>query len=261
MNRFKAGTKIFFSRVVFLIIMITVWEIVYRLKLFPELLFPSFRAIFTSLIENISNRQILVMTKNTLIIIFKGVSLGTIIALILMGISLINKYFYYVIDNIVLIMNPIPSLAIFPLVILWFGLGTNAMIIILIHSVLWGFLINLMAGIRSMPQIYKEIGLNLELNKYRMFKDIYLPATMPFFISGLKAALARAWRSAIAVELVAGIMASNAGLGWLMNYQRNTLNIPGLISTIIIIVIVGIFLEEIVFKVLERLTIKKWGLG
>jgi len=111
-----------------------------------------------------------------------------------------------------------------------------------------------------MPNIYKEIGLNMELSKYRMFKDIYLPANMPFFIPGLKAALARAWRTAIAIELVAGIMANNAGLGWLMNYQRNTLDIPGLFSSIIVIIIVGLFLEEIVFKALEGVTIKKWGM-
>jgi NitT/TauT family transport system permease protein len=196
-----------------------------------------------------------------MILIFKGLALGTIIAFILLGISLVNKFLYSIVDNILIIMNPIPGLAVFPLVILWFGLGTNAMVVILIHSVLWGLLLNLMAGISSMPKIYTEIGLNMELNKYRMFKDIYLPASMPFLIPGFKAALARAWRSAIAVELLAGIMANNAGLGWLMNHQRSILDIPGLFSTIIMIIFVGIFFEEVVFKVLEKSTIKKWGMG
>jgi NitT/TauT family transport system permease protein len=253
--------KKIFYRVIFIISIILIWEITYILKIFPELLFPSIRTIIVSFIDGIVNGQHLIMTMNTIILIFKGLALGTIIALILMGISLINKFTYSIVDNMVLIMNPIPGIVIFPLVILWFGLGTNAMIVILIHSVLWGFLLNLMAGISSIPKIYTEIGLNLELSKYRMFKDIYLPASITFFIPGLKAALARAWRSAIAVELLAGVMANNAGLGWLMNHQRSTLDISGLFSTIIIIIIIGIFFEEVAFGVLERLTIKKWGMG
>jgi len=253
--------KILFYRFIFLISIILIWEIVYTLKIFPELLFPSIRTIFLSLFSGIANGRYLLMTMNTMLLIFKGLVLGTVIALVLLWVSLINKFFLNIVDNIVIIMNPVPGLAIFPLVILWFGLGTNAMTVILIHSVLWGLLLNLMAGINSIPKIYKEIGLNLELSRYRMFKDIYLPASMPFFIPGLKAALARAWRSAIAVELVVGIMANNAGLGWLMNYQRNILDIPGLFSTIFIIIAIGVFLEEVVFKVLERLTIKKWGIG
>jgi len=253
--------KIIFQRFLFIVCIIILWEVVYAFRIFPELLFPSIRTIILSFIKGIINRQYLIMTMNSMFLIFKGLILGTIIALVLTWFSLINKIFLNIVDNIVIIMNPIPGLAIFPLVILWFGLGTNAMTVILIHSVLWGLLLNLLAGINSIPKIYTEIGLNLELTKFRMFKDIYLPASIPFFIPGLKAALARAWRSAIAVELVAGIMVNNAGLGWLMNYQRSVLDIPGLFSTIFIIIIIGIFLEEVVFKVLERVTIKKWGIS
>ena len=253
--------KLILQRFTVLIFILILWEIIYILELLPVLLFPSIRSIFMALYNGISSGNFLLMTWNTMNTIFIGLAVGIIIALALAGLSRIHNFFRTVIDTIVIVMNPIPGLAIFPLVILIVGLGRNALLVVLIHSVLWGLLLNLMAGIESISTTYKEVGLNLELNRFRMFTDIYIPASMPFIIPGLKAALARAWRSAIAVELIAGITANNAGLGWLMLRQRETLDISGLYATIIIIIIIGIILNEVLFRTLEVLTINRWGMG
>jgi len=250
-----------FNRLLFLVIIGILWEIVYSLGIFHELLFPSLRAIFSSLITSLVEGNLLLKTFNTLTLIIKGLSCGIIIALILASLSLSSKFFRNIVDNLVVFLNPIPGMAIFPLCILWFGLGQVSMIVILLHSTLWGLIINIFAGIDNIPKIYKEIGLNLELNKWQMIKYIYIPACMPYIISGLKAAIARAWRTAISVEIIAGIMANNSGLGWLMTHQRSTLDMPGLFSTIIVIMIIGILLEELVFNTLEKSTIKKWGMA
>jgi len=248
------------SRFLFLVVIGIIWETIYSLGVFHELLFPSLKTIFSALITNLTDGGLLLKTINTLSLIFKGLFFGIAVALIMVSLSISNKYFREITDNLIVFLNPIPGMAIFPLCILWFGFGDISMIVILLHSILWGLLINVFAGIDAIPKIYKEIGLNLELSKIRMFKDIYIPACMPYIISGLKASVARAWRTAIAIELIAGVMANNAGLGWLMTYQRNTLDMPGLFSTVIIIMVVGILLEEIVFNALEKATIKKWGM-
>ena len=251
--------KAVFSRLLFLACLLTVWQIIYFLQIFPNLLFPSVTEIFYAFSFGIFNGKIVSSSVNSLNLIFQGLILGIFIAYILTGLAIISKIGRWMVDNTVFIMNPIPGLAIFPLCILFFGFGKGAMLFILIHSVLWGFLLNMLAGIDSMPKIYKEIGHNLELSKFRMVKDIYLPACMPYVIPGLKAAWARAWRSAIGIELVAGIMVGNAGLGWLMTYQRAVLDTPGLYASLIIIIIIGLVMEAS-FGVLERLTVKKWGM-
>jgi NitT/TauT family transport system permease protein len=248
------------NRILFLICVAVIWEIVYFLDIFPELLFPSVRDIFCDFVNGFLYDELFRKTLVSLRTIFTGMFLGFLIALVLLGISQINKIFYNVVDNLVLFLNPIPSIAIFPLCILWFGIGERAIIFIMLHAVIWALLVNMMSGIRSTPQIYKEIGLNYELSKYEMLKDILVPACMPFIISGIKVSLARAWRTAITVELLAGVIANNAGLGWHMTHQRSTLNMSGLLSTIIIIIIVGIILEDVLFRVLENCTVKKWGM-
>ena len=246
-------------RILFLVIIGILWEIVYALGIFHELLFPSLKTIFVALIRNFQNGDLLIKTLNTLNIIFKGLFIGVLLSLLLVSISLSHKFVREVIDNLIILLNPIPGMAVFPLFILWFGLGQTSMIVILLHSVVWGFMINIYAGIDSIPKIYQEIGLNLELSKRRMLKDIYVPACMSHIISGLRVAVARAWRTAIGIELIAGVMANNAGLGWLMTHQRNTLDMPGLFSSIIIIMVVGILIE-VVFKFMEKSTVEKWGM-
>ena len=246
-------------RILFLAVVGILWETVYALGIFHVLLFPSLKTIFVALITNLQNGDLLIKTLNTLNIIFRGLFIGVLLSLVLVGISLSHKYVREVIDNFIILFNPIPGMAVFPLFILWFGIGQTSMIAILLHSVIWGFMINIYAGIDSIPKIYQEISLNLELSKWRILKDIYIPACMSYIISGLRAAIARAWRTAIGIELIIGVMANNAGLGWLMNHQRNTLDMPGLLSAIIVIMVVGILIE-VVFKFVEKSTVEKWGM-
>jgi len=247
------------SRILFLVFIGFAWEFIYRCNIFTPLLFPSLQAILDSLLAGIMSGELIVRTLVTLGIIFQGLCLGIIVALFLTGLSQINKLFYEIVDNLVFIMNPIPGMAIYPLCVLLFGIGRDAMLFIIVHSVVWGLLINVLAGIKAIPHVHKEVALNFELNKIRTIKDIYIPASMTYVIPGIRAAFARAWRTTISVEIIAGVLANNSGLGWIMTYQRNTLDIAGLYSTIIMIIIVGIVIEEAIFKTAIRLTIEKWG--
>jgi NitT/TauT family transport system permease protein len=185
--------------------------------------------------------------------------MGFAISLILMGLTRINQLFKNIIMNLATYLNPIPGMAILPLSLIWFGLGRNSIIFVLIHSVVWGLLINLLTGLASIPQIQREIGRNMGLSKFRMLIDIDIPACMPYILAGTKVALARAWRTVIAIEIVAGVVLNNAGLGWLMTRQRSMIDIPGLFSTLIIIIVIGVFFEDVIFKMIENATVKKWG--
>ena len=248
------------SRIVFLICIVLIWEAVYRLAIFPELLFPSASTIFAELVNGFTQYGLLSKTLNSLRIIFDGMFLGIIIAVILMGLSQGSKLFHSIVDNLVVFLSPIPSIAIFPLCILWFGIGRSAIMFIMVHAVLWTALRNMLSGFKSIPDIYKEVGLNLELNRYQMLKDIYIPACMPLALSCLKVSFAKAWRTAITVELVAGVIANNTGLGGHITFQRSMLNIPGLYATIVLIIVVGIIFEDIIFRALENHTVMKWGM-
>jgi NitT/TauT family transport system permease protein len=260
-NKFlKRISNFIVKRALFLLGFVLLWEIIYIIEIFPPLVFPSARAILSSLITGITQQSLLLRAGRSLSIIFQGLFLGFAISLILMGLTRTSRFCKNIIVNLITYLNPIPGMAILPLSLVWFGLGRNSIIFVLLHSVVWGLLINLMAGLDSIPNTQREVGKNMGLSNFRMLIDIDIPACMPYIIAGIKQAFARAWRTVIAVEAVAGVVLANAGLGWLITRQRSMIDIPGLFSTLIIIIIVGVILEDIAFKAVENSTVKKWGM-
>ncbi|GHU36034.1 ABC transporter permease [Spirochaetia bacterium] len=249
------------NRAIFILALAAIWEIAFRLSVFPMLLFPSVEAILKSLVHGFSHGQFLSKTFNTLTFVFEGLLLGFAIAVLLFAVSMVKKWnglCKNIVDSMVLFFNPIPSMAILPLCILWFGIGKTAMLFIMVHSIIWGVLTNITMGRDSIPVIYKDVGRNLELSSFRVLKDIYLPACSPYIISGARVALARAWRTAISAEIVVGI-SNHYGLGRQMTLQRNKLDTPGLLASIIVIIAVAMILDMLFFFI-EDNTIKKWGI-
>ena len=105
--------------------------------------------------------------------------------------------------------NPLPAIALLPLALLWFGLGQNSLIFVLVHSVLWALALNTYAGFLGVSETLRMAGRNYGLRGLRFVLLILVPAALPSILAGLKIGWAFAWRTLIAAELVFG--ASSGG--------------------------------------------------
>ena len=249
------------NRLFFLVCTSLTWEAVYRLKVFPPLIFPSVLEISNSLIVGIAKKSLLIKALMSLCLLIEGIIVGLLVALFLAGLSRMNDVFKNVILNLITYLNPLPGLAVLPLSLVWFGIGRRSVLFVVLHSIVWGLLVNITTGLDSIPLVQREVGQNMELTKLRFLIDIEIPACMPYIIAGIKQAFARAWRTIIAIEAVAGVALGNTGLGWLITQQRSMLDIPGLFSTMIVIIVIGVLFEDIIFKYVEKNTILKWGIS
>ena len=144
--------------------------------------------------------------------------------------------------------------------ILWFGVGENTIIAIVVHSVIWPLSRNILDGFQATPQIYIEAGRNLERSKLQLIFEIYFPASLDRILSGLRVGWARAWRGLISAEMIFGATSSGAGIGWYIFLKRNTLDIPGVYGALLVIVFIGFLVEYLIFNMIEKKTIRKWGL-
>jgi len=102
--------------------------------------------------------------------------------------------------------------------------------------------------------------MGIGLSKVRMVTGIFFPAALPSILSGLKTGWSRAWRALIAAEMVFGAVGRASGLGWDIQIKRGFLDMPGMFASLIIIMIIGILIEDIFFKRIEKATIMKWGM-
>lgn len=242
------------------IVFIIIWQLFSTLNITNKYLLPPFSDVIKEMLNQIRGGMFLRQIVNSFIMIISGFSVSIFLAAIIVILCNRFKAFESMIRAICVILTPLPGVAVMPLIIMVFGIRENAMIVLMIHSVLWPLVINLLGGIKAIPPIYTEFGLNLELNSLEMVKSIYLFSLMPCIISGLRIGWGRAWRALISAEMVFGMIGELGGIGYFIYTNRAYGNMTRVMVGVLAVIIMGIFIESFIFGVLEKMTIVKWGM-
>ena len=152
------------------------------------------------------------------------------------------------------------AIGLLPLALIWFGLGNGSIVFILIHSVLWPVALNTHSGFRAVSQTLRMVGRNYGLKGFRYIGKILIPAAFPSILAGLKIGWAFAWRTLIAAELVFGVSSGSGGLGWFIFENKNQLDIPTVFAGLLTVILIGLVVENLIFRSIERNTVAKWGM-
>lgn len=156
--------------------------------------------------------------------------------------------------------NPVPAIALLPLALVWFGLGTPSLVFVIVHSVLWAVALNTLTGFRSVPEVQRMSGRNYGLHGVRYVVLILIPAAFPSILAGMKIGWAFAWRTLIAAELVFGVSSRAGGLGWYIFEARSELDTSRVFAGLLAVILIGLFVEAFVFRLIERRTVQRWGM-
>ena len=248
-------------KAIWVILALIIWESIARFSSVTSLAFPSLTLISKALIESIISGEIINQMAFSLGLIILGLIISILLALIMSSLSIVNPIVENLVQTSISIFHPLPGIALLPLIILWIGTGSKAVVFIIIHSVLWPMILNMVAGFKAIPQVYKKIGRNYEFSTVKIIFKIYIPASLPYIIAGLKIGWARAWRAAISAEMIFGATGGRGGIGWYIFNKRVFMDTPGLFAGLIVIIIIGILVEDLAFGKLEETTIKKWGIS
>lgn len=111
-----------------------------------------------------------------------------------------------------------------------------------------------------MPQTQRLVGRNYGLRGPAYVAHILIPASLPSIISGLKIRWAFAWRTLIAAELVFGVSSSQGGLGWFIFRDRNELLTDKVFAGLVTVILIGLVVETVIFRLLEQVTVRRWGM-
>jgi NitT/TauT family transport system permease protein len=157
-------------------------------------------------------------------------------------------------------LQSLPSVAWVPAAIIWFGLNDSAIYFVVLLGSVPSIANGLISGIDQVPPILPRVGQVMGAGKLASARHILLPAALPGFLAGLKQGWAFTWRSLMAAELIANSPKLGVGLGTYLEDGSSFNNMQGVIAAIFLILLVGVGIELIVFRPLERFVLRSRGL-
>ncbi|WP_427308062.1 ABC transporter permease [Cupriavidus sp. H39] len=236
-----------------------IWEAVARIQ-DNDLLLPSCLATLRAFGAAVASGELPGKAAISLSVLLRGYAAGIALAFVLTSLAVSTRVGRDVLDTLTAMFNPLPAIALLPLALLWFGLGTGSLVFVLVHSVLWPLALNMYAGFRAVPPTLRMAGRNYGLRGLRFVALVLVPAALPAILSGLKIGWAFAWRTLIAAELVFGASSGQGGLGWFIFQNRNELYTDRVFAGLAAVILIGLLVEGLVFTTLERLTVRRWGM-
>ena len=244
-----------------MVVVLVIWEIVYLLKLKPEVMLPAPSAVWTELVSLVESGKagetIWTSLSRGLFGFLMAIVIGAPIGLLIARFSWIRNSFGPLITG----LQSMPSVAWVPLAILWFQISPAMIYMVVLLGAVPSIANGLVAGIDQVPPLYSRVGHVLGLGWWGQARHVLLPAALPGFLAGLRQGWAFSWRSLMAAELIVTSSKLGFGLGQLMNQGRDLSDAPLLYAGLILIFVVGVGVELILFRPLERAILDARGLS
>jgi NitT/TauT family transport system permease protein len=251
--------QVWLRKLVILVVLALIWE-AYGRFLNNDLLFPTFSATVRAFADAILSGVLPARAWSSIKVLLMGYACGVVLAALLTALAIMSRIGTDFLETMTSMFNPLPAIALLPLALIWFGLGNGSLIFVLVHSVTWAIALNTHSGFLSVSNTLKMVGRNYGLTGPRYIWKILIPAAFPSILTGLKIGWAFAWRTLIAAELVFGVSSGSGGLGWFIFENKNTLDIPNVFAGLLTVIIIGLVIENVIFRTIENQTIGRWGM-
>jgi NitT/TauT family transport system permease protein len=246
-------------KLVILIALAAAWEI-YARWLNNPLLFPTFGATVDAFVDGFVHGTLLLKAWTSIKILLVGYAAGIALAALLTVVAITSRVGTDFLETLTAMFNPLPAIALLPLALIWFGLGAGSIVFVLIHSVLWAVALNTHSGFLAVSNTLRMVGRNYGLRGLSYVGRILIPAAFPSILTGFKIGWAFAWRTLIAAELVFGVSSGSGGLGWFIYENKNQLEIPSVFAGLLTVIVIGLLVENVIFRSVEARTVRRWGM-
>jgi|SRR3984885_6038329 len=249
--------KQFVRQAIFYTVLIAVWVILAKTKVWPPYVFPTPTGVYDSLRAGFADHSFWIAIAVSMKRMVIGYSLSVVLGMILgLGVAS-NKFLEETVGGLLVSLQSLPSICWLPLAVLWFGLTEKAILFVVVMGSLLSVTIAMETGRQQMPKIYGMAGRNLGAKGFKLFWYVLLPASLPFILSGLKQGWAFAWRSLISGEMIF----VSLGLGQLLMMGRDLNDMSQVIAVMLLIIAIGYIVDGLVFKTFERRLQRRWGLS
>lgn len=175
-----------------------------------------------------------------------GVGVGLLFGLVIGASPAVYNGIY----PIMIGFNSIPKVAIVPVLVIWFGIGTVPAIITAFATATFPIVVNVATGLATIEPEWQDVLRVLGARKWQILTKIGIPRAMPYFFASLKVAITLAFIGSVVAETVA----ANSGIGYLMMTASGRFDVPLVFAALVVVGIMGVVMYEAFVMVERRMT-------
>ena len=239
--------------VVLPIALLVAWQLTTAVGLFSTVQLPPPGKVIAAAFELAGRGQLLAYVGISAQRVLIGFAIGASLGLALGALTGLSRRWDVALGPTLGAVRAVPSLAWVPLLILWLKIGESSKVTLIAIGAFFPVYTTVAGALRHVDRHLVEAGRAFGLAGFRLFATIQLPAVLPAVISGLRLALAQSWLFLVAAELIA----SSAGLGFLLMDSQQNGRVDRILLAIILLAIVG-KLSDSILSVFERWAVRRW---
>ena len=217
------------------LLLLLIWEIVVRIHLLDARFFPAPSSVIEELFVLLQSGQLFIDIGWTLCRVVIGTLLGTIpgvILGILLGLSPIVRAF---VQPAISALYPVPKIALFPLVMLMFGIGEASKWIIVAVAVFFQVFYSTLAGVVNIDRIYLDVASNFKASRWQTFCTVAIPGALPFIFTGFQLGIGMA----LIVVVIAENFGTQVGVGFLIWRSWQVFEVRDMYVGLIVVALMG----------------------
>jgi ABC-type nitrate/sulfonate/bicarbonate transport system permease component len=222
------------------------WEIGSRSSANLQSYFPPPSAVFFALSQLSLARELFGHLLNTLARFLGGYFSAAAIAVAVGVVLGYSRFAYSLFEVLIELLRPMPSVAIIPVAILLLGIGNAMMVAVTAYACAWPILLNTIDGVRSIDRTLVDTGRTFGLGRWKILREIVLPAASPYIATGLRVSLPIALILVTTSEMVIG----GSGLGYFILDEERSLRTTEMYAGIVAVALLGYALNRL-FTALE----------
>ncbi len=235
--------RLFLYRLLFGLALLAFWELSSG-RLIDPFWVSSPSAVFQCLWGVFADGSIFGHLAITLYETFAGFFIGAVSGIALGFLLARKEVLAQVLDPYIVAFNGIPRIALAPLFIIWFGIGPNSKVILVVTVVFFLTFFNTYAGVKGVDIELKNVLRVMGASERQILFKVTIPATVPWIATGLKISVPYALVAAVVGEFVA----ASKGLGYLINYNTSLFSTTGALGGILILALVVVVCNEVISR-------------
>jgi ABC-type nitrate/sulfonate/bicarbonate transport system permease component len=232
------------------------WLLLPRFIEYPAYMLPSPDQVLERLQLTMVDGSLVKNLSASLVRLVAGFAAGCMLALVV-GIAIaMNRHVAETLMPVLTFMQSIAGIAWVPLAIIWFGIGSGAVIFVVANTIFFSLLHNAVVGVQQIPNVLHRAVRSHGASGRQILTSLILPGALVQITLGMRTAMAYGWRALVAGEMIGG----TSGIGYMTIEAVQFFQTDTVLLGMIIIGVLWLVMDKVIFATLERNTVVRWGL-